>query len=114
MKAIICTRYGPPDVLQLKDVAKPAPKDDEVLIRVNASSINSRDWRLMRANPFFILLMAGGLLKPKTPILGADVARLYLACLDQQRSDMVDRIFPGQGHDLGSYSSLTNHTRKRD
>ena len=74
MKAIICTRYGPPDVLQLKDVAKPAPKDDEVLIRVHASSVNSRDWRRMRANPFFIRLMMGGLLKPKNPILGADVA----------------------------------------
>jgi len=74
MKAIICTRYGPPDVLQLKDVAKPAPKDDEVLIRVHAASVNSRDWRRMRANPFFIRLMAGGLLKPKNPILGADMA----------------------------------------
>ena len=74
MKAIVCTKYGPPDVLQLKEVKKPAPKDDEVLIKVHASSINSRDWRRMRANPFFIRLMAGGLLKPKTPILGADVA----------------------------------------
>jgi NADPH:quinone reductase-like Zn-dependent oxidoreductase len=74
MKAIICTRYGPPDVLQLKEVAKPAPKDDEVLIKVHAASINSRDWRRMRANPFFIRLIAGGLLKPKNAILGADMA----------------------------------------
>ena len=74
MKAIICTRYGPPDVLQLKEVEKPAPKDDEVLIKVHAASINSRDWRRMRANPFFIRLMAGGLLRPKNTILGADIA----------------------------------------
>ena len=74
MKAIVYTRYGSPDVLQLKEVAKPAPKDDEVLIKVHAASINSRDWRLMRANPFFIRFMVGGLLKPKLPILGADVA----------------------------------------
>lgn len=74
MKAIVYTQYGPPDVLQLKEVAKPAPRDDEVLIRVQAASINSRDWRLMRANPFFIRLMVGGLLKPKNPLLGADVA----------------------------------------
>ena len=74
MKAIICTKYGPPEVLQLKEVAKPAPKDDEVLIRVQAASVNSRDWRRMRANPFFIRLMAGGLLKPKNSILGADLA----------------------------------------
>jgi len=74
MKAIICTKYGPPEVLQLKEVAKPAPKDDEVLIRVQAASVNSRDWRRMRANPFFIRLMAGGFLKPKNSILGADLA----------------------------------------
>jgi len=74
MKAMICTRYGPPEVLQLKEVAKPAPKDDEVLIRVHAASVNWRDWRRMRASPFFIRLMTGGLLKPKNPVLGADMA----------------------------------------
>ncbi len=74
MKAIVCERYGSPDVLQLREVAEPAPKDDEVLIRVLAASVNSRDWRRMRANPFFIRLMAGGLLRPKNTILGADVA----------------------------------------
>ena len=56
MKAIICTKYGSPDVLQLQEVEKPAPKDDEVLIKIHAASINSRDWRMMRANPFFIRL----------------------------------------------------------
>ena len=74
MKAIVCTKYGPPEVLQLKEVEKPAPREDEVLIKVHAASVNSRDWRMMRANPFFIRLMVGGLLKPKNPILGADVA----------------------------------------
>jgi NADPH:quinone reductase-like Zn-dependent oxidoreductase len=74
MKAIVYTKYGPPDVLQLKEVEKPTPRDDEVLIRVHAASVNSRDWRRMRANPFFIRLMVGGLLKPKNPILGADMA----------------------------------------
>jgi len=74
MKAIICTKYGSPDVLQLCEVAKPAPKDDEVLIKIHAASINSRDWRMMRANPFFIRLMPGGFLQPKNRILGADVA----------------------------------------
>jgi len=74
MKAIVYEKYGPPDVLQLKEVAKPTPKDDEVLISVHAASANSRDWRRMRANPFFIRLMAGGLLRPKNTILGADMA----------------------------------------
>jgi NADPH:quinone reductase-like Zn-dependent oxidoreductase len=74
VKAIICTKYGSPDVLQLQEVAKPAPQDDEVLIKIHAASINSRDWHLMRANPFFIRLMAGGLLRPKNKILGSDMA----------------------------------------
>ena len=74
MKAIICTKYGSPDVLQLNEVAKPVPQDDEELIKIHAASINSRDWRFMRAKPFFIRLMPGDLLRPKNKILGADVA----------------------------------------
>ena len=74
MKAIICTKYGSPDVLQLQEVAKPAPKDDEVLIKIQAASVNARDWRFMRARPFFIRLKPGGLLRPKNKILGGDVA----------------------------------------
>jgi NADPH:quinone reductase-like Zn-dependent oxidoreductase len=74
MKAIVCTKYGSPDVLQLQEVAKPAPLDDEVLIRIHAASVNARDWRFMRAKPFFIRLVPGGLLRPKNKILGADVA----------------------------------------
>src|SRR5512143_1866676 len=74
MKAIVCTKYGSPDVLQLQEVAKPAPKDDEVLIKIHAASINSRDWRMMRAKPFFIRLAPGGVLQPKNKIRGADVA----------------------------------------
>jgi NADPH:quinone reductase-like Zn-dependent oxidoreductase len=74
MKAIVCPKYGSPDVLQLQEVEKPVPQDDEVLIRIHAASINSRDWRLMRANPFFIRLVPGGFLHPKNKILGADVA----------------------------------------
>jgi NADPH:quinone reductase-like Zn-dependent oxidoreductase len=74
MRAIVCTRYGSPDVLQLKEVTKPAPKNDEVLIKIHAASINARDWRFMRANPFFVRLVPGGFLQPKNKILGADLA----------------------------------------
>lgn len=75
MKAIVFTRYGPPDVLELKEVPKPTPKDDELLIRVHASSINSWDWELLNGIPFINRLMYG-LLKPKPgkQILGADIA----------------------------------------
>lgn len=73
MKAIVATRYGSSDVLHLAEVDKPTPKADEVLIKVMASSINSADYRMMKADPFLIRLMSG-LFKPKQPILGADVA----------------------------------------
>ncbi len=56
MKAIVWTQYGSPDVLQLKEVEKPAPRDDEVLIRIHAASVNAYDWRLLRADPFLVRL----------------------------------------------------------
>jgi len=73
MKAIVYTKYGSPDVLQLKEVAKPTPKDNEVLIKVHAASINDWDWGLLQGTPFVNRLMFG-LLKPKNKILGSDVA----------------------------------------
>ena len=74
MKAIVYTKYGPPEVLQLKEVEKPTPKDNEVLIRIHAASLNAADWHLLRADPFLVRLMVGGLRKPKYKILGADIA----------------------------------------
>jgi len=75
MKAIVFTQYGPPDGLELKEVPKPTPKDDELLISVHASSINSWDWEFLNGIPFINRLMFG-LLKPKPgkQILGADIA----------------------------------------
>ena len=72
MKAIVYTKYGQPDVLQLKEVEKPAPKDNEVLIKVYAVSLNSSDWEFLRGTPFYIRMW--GLLKPKYKILGSDIA----------------------------------------
>jgi NADPH:quinone reductase-like Zn-dependent oxidoreductase len=73
MKAIVYTKYGPPDVLELKEVEKPTPRDDEVLIKVHASSINDWDWGLLQGTPFVNRLLFG-LLKPKVQILGCDIA----------------------------------------
>ncbi len=74
MKAIVCTKYGPPDVLQLREVEKPTPQDDQVLVQVHAASVNAADWHLLSADIFLVRLMTGGLLKPKNAILGADIA----------------------------------------
>lgn len=73
MKAIVYEKYGSPDVLRLVDLPKPAPKDDEVLVKVHAVGLNAADWHLMRADPFLARFMAG-LLKPKNSILGEDIA----------------------------------------
>jgi len=74
MKAVVYTRFGPPDVLQLREVEKPVPKENEILIKVHTASVNAYDWRHLRADPFFIRLMGAGLLRPKHRILGADIA----------------------------------------
>ncbi len=73
MKAAVYTKYGPPDVVQITDVEKPIPKDDEVLIKVRAASANPYDWHLMRGEPYFVRLVAG-LRKPEDKRLGVDVA----------------------------------------
>jgi NADPH:quinone reductase-like Zn-dependent oxidoreductase len=74
MKAIVLTRYGSPDYFELNEVENPKPKDNEVLIKVFAASINSWDWEILIAKPFVNRLMAG-LLKPKKiKILGCDIA----------------------------------------
>jgi NADPH:quinone reductase-like Zn-dependent oxidoreductase len=73
MKAIVFYNYGSPDVLKLEEVEKPTPKDDEVLIKVLAASVNAPDWRNIRADPFLVRLTTG-LLKPKNKMLGLDIA----------------------------------------
>jgi len=74
MKAIVYTKYGSPDVLQFKDVEKLTPRDNEVLIKIHAASVNAYDWHFLTADIFLIRLMGGGLLKPKDTRLGADIA----------------------------------------
>jgi NADPH:quinone reductase-like Zn-dependent oxidoreductase len=73
MKAIVYHEYGSPDVLELEDIDKPPVEDNEVLVRVHASSVNRLDWHLMRGSPYIARLQAG-LRKPKDRVLGADVA----------------------------------------
>ena len=74
MKAIIRNTYGSPDVLQLVELEKPTPAAGEVLVKVHAASINMADRYLMRGKPLVARVMSGGLLRPKSNRLGADVA----------------------------------------
>jgi NADPH:quinone reductase-like Zn-dependent oxidoreductase len=72
MKAMVYTKYGSPDVLQLTELATPTVKDNEVLARIQAASVNSWDWDLLTGTPF--LNRVGGLFTPKNKILGCDIA----------------------------------------
>jgi NADPH:quinone reductase-like Zn-dependent oxidoreductase len=73
MKAILFPKYGSPDVLQLTEVEKPIPNENQVLVKIIAASANPLDWHRMRGEPF-IARMGEGYLKPKNPKLGADIA----------------------------------------
>ncbi|MBN2500817.1 MAG: NAD(P)-dependent alcohol dehydrogenase [Anaerolineales bacterium] len=79
MKAIVYKKYGSPDVLEIKDVEKLPPLNDEVLVEVHAASVNAYDWHFLTADVFLIRLMGGGLLRPKKQTLGADIAGKVVA-----------------------------------
>ena len=74
MKAVVYTNYGSPDVLEIRDVKKPVPNDDQILIKVRAAAVNPLDWHFMEGTPYIMRLMGTGLRKPKIPRLGVDVA----------------------------------------
>ncbi len=77
MKAIVYTQYGPPEVLQLKEMDQPVPKNDQVLVKVHATSVNSWDWDWLIGKPYIYRLLSG-ITKPKLPILGTDIAGMVV------------------------------------
>src|SRR5215213_4376096 len=72
MKAVVYTEYGPPELLQIKEVEKPTPTDDEVLIKLQAVSLNRSDWETLIGKPLYARI--GGFRKPRRHILGSDIA----------------------------------------
>lgn len=74
MKAIVYTKYGPPDVLKLREVETPTPTEDEVLVKVHATAVNYSDWAFVRGKPFMLRLMDQAPFRPRHTILGADIA----------------------------------------
>ena len=105
MQAIVYTTYGSPDVLQLNDIEKPTPKDNQLLVKVHAASANPADWHLMRAEPFLARL-ANGLLKPKNTRLGADVAgRVEAVGRNVTQLHVGDDVFGSMAlSELGSFA----------
>ncbi|MBI9115756.1 NAD(P)-dependent alcohol dehydrogenase [Sanguibacter sp. YZGR15] len=107
MKAIVQDVYGGPDVLELRDVPVPVPADDEVLVRVRASSVNAADWHLMRGKPYFMRLVGFGIRTPTVQVRGIDVAGVVEAV-----GSKVSTLRPGDevyGHgDIkqGTFSEL--------
>jgi NADPH:quinone reductase-like Zn-dependent oxidoreductase len=92
MKAIVYTRYGPPDVLRLTDVDTPTPRDNEVLVRVRAVSLNRSDWETLRGRPAYSRI--GGLWRPRHHILGSDIAgRVEAVGRDVSRVQPGDDVF---------------------
>jgi NADPH:quinone reductase-like Zn-dependent oxidoreductase len=110
MKAIVCTKYGPPDVLQFKEVDKPAPKEDEVLVKIHAASVNAYDWHLLTADIFLVRLMGGGLFKPKQTIPGADIAgRIEAVGINVKQFKPGDDVFGDiAGRGSGSFAEYAS------
>jgi NADPH:quinone reductase-like Zn-dependent oxidoreductase len=104
MKAIVCTKYGPPGVLRLKEVEKPTPKDNEVLITIHATTVNRTDCGTLRAEPFIIRFFTG-IFKPNSPILGTDFAGKIEAVGKNVSSFKVgDKVFGFDDNGLGSHA----------
>ncbi len=105
MKAVVYTQYGPPDVLQLKEVEKPEPRDNEIQIKVMATAVNSGDWRLRKADPAAVRLFFG-LTKPRIAILGGVLSGVVEKIgRNVTRFKAGDPVFGATGMGFGAYAA---------
>lgn len=103
MKAIVHHEYGSPDVLELQEVTKPVVKDDDVLVRVRAASVNPLDWHFVRGTPYVVRVQTG-LSRPKNHIPGVDVAgRVEAVGRNVTKFQPGDEVFGGSGGSFAEY-----------
>lgn len=104
MKAMVIRTYGPSDALHLEDVKKPLPKENELLVKMRAASVNALDWHFLRGKPFLVRLQFG-LFKPKVRILGYDIAGTVEAVGKRvTQFKPGDEVFGGLGFALGGFA----------